>query len=155
MKLLKILLWLAVFITTTFFVIKYFFKFQNEVDEKNGIYLNSNVVFGGIVTALKISNNHRFGIITLHVERQYLPVFNQGSPTNGNMIFPYKIQNAIAEVYDLVPSGLSLGDSVYINSNERVIKYFYIKENKQFIGRLKMITNSLDIDFVNQNSKVK
>lgn len=149
------MLWLAVFITAAFFVIRYFFKFQNEVDEKNGIYLNNNVVFEGIVTALKISNNHRFGIVTLHVAHHDLPAFNQGSLTNGNMIFPYKIQNGIAEVYDLVPSGLSVGDSVYINSNERVIKYFYVKENKQFRGEVKMITNSLDIDFVNQNSKVK
>lgn len=154
MKLLKMTLGLAVFILAAFGVIKYFFLSHNEIEEKNGVYLNNNVEFDGIVSELKVSNNHRFGIITLNITQHDLSVFNQGSLTNKNMIFPYKIQNGIAEVYDLVPSGLSVGDSVYINS-KRVIKYFYVKENKQFTGEVKMITNNLDIDFVNQNSKVK
>ncbi|ULQ55967.1 hypothetical protein KJS94_15055 [Flavihumibacter rivuli] len=155
MKPLRILLRFAVFITVAFFVFNYFFSTLNKVEEENEIYLNNDVQFGGIVKSLKVSNNHRFGIITLSVVENQSTIFNQNSSDDRSMLFPYSLENDFAEIYEYVPSGLSVGDSIYLNSKERLIKYFYTKENKQFKGRLKMITDGFDIDFVNQNSQLK
>lgn len=155
MKLLKNLLRIAIVTIVFLYLSRIFFEFEDKVDEKNGIYLNNNVEFGGIVTDLKVSSNHDFGVITLKIAKSNLFIFNQLSPANKTMLYPYRIQNGIAEIYHSVPGGMSVGDSVYLNSKELLIKYFYVKENRQYTGRLRMVNSGRDANFVNENSTLK
>jgi hypothetical protein len=58
-------------------------------------------------------------------------------------------------VFDFVPAELAVGDSVSVDSKKRRVEYFYAKENKQFEGRLMMIRDETDINFVHENSKLE
>jgi len=145
----------ALFITAFIVMIICERQCEKEVDRKDSILLNNTVAFGGIVTRVQVSGNHSFGVITLRVADHNLPVFIPAHPTKKEKRFPYKLQHDIGEVYDLVPLGLAVGDSVYVNSKERMVKYFITKENQQVEGRLSMIRSELDIDFVHENSKIK
>lgn len=106
-----------------------FFVIQNNKwgkEKKISDRLIANgIKFSGIITDLKMSRNHEFGIIELRVIKsdtsKFLPSINE-------RMFPYAINDSIAEAYDSVTYVLKKGDSVEVDYNEKVIKFFHKNE---------------------------
>jgi hypothetical protein len=68
MNKLKTFLKIAIVIIAASFLGRYFWALEDEMEEKNAVYLNNNIAFGGIVSDIKISNSHilpRFHRLTI------------------------------------------------------------------------------------------
>ncbi|GAB3517335.1 hypothetical protein GCM10027442_36470 [Emticicia fontis] len=123
------------------------YKAQQKKFDK---YLHNNIEFEGLVTDLKRTNNHSFGIMQLKLLSTNVEYFNDSVPEG---IFPYRIQGDIAEVYGTVSYERKLNDTLKIVSNERriYINSFSSKETSD----LTIIYDFNDRAFVRKNSILK
>lgn len=123
------------------------YSLSKKQQKKLDGYLDNNIVFEGLVTNLKKSRNHAFGIIELKITKSNAKVFSD-SVQEG--IFPYKIREGTAEVYCTVSVERKLNDTLKVISNNHLI-YFNPLFSKE-VGSLKIITDSFNRNFVKENS---
>ncbi len=122
-----------------------------EYAKKNEV-LDNDVNFSGHVIAVKQSNNHAFGIIILKIIQSNVNNFNDKLK---NSIYPYRIQENIAELYTIIPDGIQEGDIVNLKSKEKNSHFYYVKTKQKSEGYIWVITEPLDIDFVKENTIFK
>ncbi len=120
-----------------------------EYAEKNKV-LKNGVIFDGIVTDIKISRNHSFGILTLDIANSNVKNFSKKLKEG---IYPYQIKDKQAEIYLPIFTERQIGDSVKLISDKEII-YYNGKKSKDE-GEVYIITNPTDIDFVKENTMFK
>jgi len=120
-----------------------------EYAEKNKV-LKNGVIFEGIVTDIKISRNHSFGILTLNIANSNVKNFSKKLEAG---IYPYQIKDKQAEIYLPIFTERQIGDSVKLISDKEII-YYNGKKSKDE-GEVYVITNPTDIDFVKENTMFK
>jgi len=120
-----------------------------EYAEKNKV-LRNGVTFEGVVTDIKRSNNHSFGILSVNISKSNVNDFS-AKPEEG--IYPYQIREKQAEIYLPVFVQREVGDSVKLISDQEIVYYKGQKSSDK--GEVYIITESEDIDFVKQNSSFK
>jgi hypothetical protein len=126
--------------------------FSKKTVEKQDIYLKNNLFIQGRVINIKESNNHSFGIILLALDSANVKEFHN---TLDLGVYPYKVKNGKAELYTFIPDGISEGDKVIVNSNSKEAVYYYVKSKQQFRGSIKVLSNSIDINYVKENTIIK
>jgi len=131
-------------------IVIYFNKQSNIEQIKSNNYLNNSLVFEGVVTRLKASDNHAFGIIELKITKSNVKDFNK---IFKNGIYPYRIKGNLAELYCTVSIERKLGDMVKVVSNESTIYYNAEKDTEQ--GSIYIITDIYNINFVKENTIFK
>lgn len=112
--------------------------------------LSNNVIFQGKINYLKISNNHSFGIIGIELTNTNVKYFNKNIE---NKIFPYKINNLYAEVYATVNTERKNGEIVKVISDSSTI--YYNPKNSNEVGNLFLISDPINIKFIEENTKIK
>ena len=93
------------------------------MDEKTDKLLDNNIYFTGTLIYMKASNNHTYGIVRVKIDSSNVKSYYKQSDS---FIFPYRIENDIAEVYTYVPilSGLVYNKTkVIVDSNNRLLEY--------------------------------
>ncbi|MCL1674235.1 hypothetical protein [Elizabethkingia meningoseptica] len=145
MKYLRFIILFIIFIGVIVFLTKKETKNSIERDK----VLHNNVIFNGIVTDIKTSNNHNFGILVLSI---YKSNIKESKSSLSKGIYPYKIQGNSAEVYNYIPDGINKGDKVELNSNEKKCYYYYNKTKEKFEGNIKIITDPTDLNFINTHT---
>ena len=124
-------------------------KWSNKEYEIEQNMLYNNFVLKGKVDSFKISNNHCFAILYISKFKSNSKEFN---PRKEKKYFPYAIENNRAEVYDRIcESQISIGDSIFINSNNKTV-YYKTKKDGNFEGDLQMVGG--DISFIKEHSKL-
>ena len=124
-------------------------KWSNKEYEIEQNMLHNNFVLKGKVDSFKISNNHCFTILYISKFKSNSKEFN---PKKEKKYFPYAIENNIAEVYDRIcESQISIGDSIFINSNNKIV-YYKTKKDGNFEGDLEMAGGN--ISFIKEHSKL-
>lgn len=144
----KIIIMLIAFIGLVALI--YYFNEKQTI--RNNELLRNNIFFKGHVLNLKVSNNHTFGIILLHLDSTNVKYFSS-SLKNG--IYPYRIKNGKAEIYNFIPDGIGVGDEVTVQSNALKILYHYLKSNLHYEDTLEIITDGVNIDYVKKNTNFK
>lgn len=122
---------------------------SKEYHEKNKV-LNNGVVFEGIVTDIKISRNHSFGILTVNVFNSNVKEFSKKLRQG---IYPYKIRGKDAEIYLPIFIQRQIGDSIKLVSDKQII--YYKGEKSKDEGDVYIITEPEDIEFVKDNTMLK
>ncbi|MFY7816403.1 MAG: hypothetical protein ACOVRK_14575 [Chryseobacterium taeanense] len=146
MKYLRFIIMFIVFVG----MVIYFKKTgTEEYAEKNKV-LKNGVIFDGIVTDIKISRNHSFGILTLDIANSNVKNFSKKLKEG---IYPYQIKDKQAEIYLPIFTERQIGDSVKLISDKEII-YYNGKKSKDE-GEVYIITNPTDIDFVKENTMFK
>ena len=120
-----------------------------EYAEKNKV-LKNGVTFEGVVTDIKRSNNHSFGILSVNISKSNVNDFS-AKPEQG--IYPYQIRGKQGEIYLPAFVQREVGDSVKLISDQEIVYYKGQKSSDK--GEVYIITESEDIDFVKQNSLFK
>lgn len=120
-----------------------------EYAEKNKA-LKNGVTFEGVVTDIKRSNNHSFGILSVNISKSNVNDFS-AKPEEG--IYPYQIRGTKAEIYLPVFIQRQVGDSVKLISDQGIVYYKGQKSTDK--GEVYIITEPEDINFVKQNSPFK
>lgn len=128
------------------------YYFNMAAVKKQDRILQNNLFIQGRVLTTKTSTNHSFGIISLDLDTANVKEFND---TVDTFIYPYKIKNGKAEVYTFIPDGISKGDKVTVNSNEKKAIYFDMNSNQRFEGSIKIITDKDDIEYVKENTDLR
>lgn len=146
MKYIRFIILIVIFVC----IVVYFNKQSNVEQIESNNYLNNGIVFEGIVTGFKSSDNHAFGIIQLKITKSNVKYFNK---TLKNGIYPYRIKGVLAELYCTVSVERKLGDVVKVVSNESTIYYNPEKDTEQ--GSIYTITDIYNIDFVKENTIFK
>ena len=124
-------------------------KWSNKEYEIEQNMLHNNFVLKAKVDSFKISNNHCFAILYISKFKSNSKEFN---PKKEKKYFPYAIENNRAEVYDRIcESQISIGDSIFINSNNKTV-YYKTKKDGSFEGDLEMAGG--DISFIKEHSKL-
>ncbi|OPB73655.1 hypothetical protein [Elizabethkingia ursingii] len=113
-------------------------------------YLRNNVEFEGYVTGFEQSNNHAFGIIRLQLTKWNTQNFNREIKEG---IFPYRIEEGVAELYCTVSVERKKGDIVNLISNKQTI--YYNPQDSKEEGNIYIITDPVDINFVKKNTEFK
>lgn len=126
-------------------------KFWNTEKLESEKMLSNNIKFEGVITKLNISKNHAFGIITLKILKANVKEF---SPSIHNDIYPYAIRDSVAEIYHYVSPTLKIGMRVELDSEKKNIK-FYDKDVFMYDSDIAIISEELDIKFVQDNSLIK
>ncbi|CAI9679225.1 hypothetical protein HZQ11_00035 [Elizabethkingia anophelis] len=147
MKYLRFIVLFIIFIVIVMFLTKKGTGYAIERDK----VLQNKIIVNGIVTNIKVSNNHNFGILTLNIVNSNIKEF-KSQLSRG--IYPYKIQGKVAEIYSYIPAGISKGDKVELNSDEQKCHYYYVKTKEKFEGSIKVITDLTDINFFQENTSL-
>lgn len=142
-KYLKFILLLGLLIL----VVIYYNKSSDIRMRESKELLKNNIVFEGKVLDFKRSNNHAFGIIKLEVIESNVKVFNK---TLEKGIYPYRIENGIAEVYCTVLTKRKRGDIIKVVSDDQMIYYNPLKSKER--GDLFIIVDLYNINFVKNNT---
>jgi hypothetical protein len=131
-------------------ILPFFFKFWHGEDLKSKKLLSNNITFTGVITDLKISRNHAFGVITLKVVKANTKMF---LPTIEKDIYPYAIKDSVAEIYHYISPELKKGMSVELDSDKKNINFF---DKNTFIynSDIAIISSDIDIKFVQKNSLI-
>lgn len=122
---------------------------SQEYTEKNKL-LKNGIIIEGVVTSIKRSHNHSFGILAINVTKSSVTEFSSQIPDG---IYPYKIKGKYAEIYLPIYIQREIGDHIKLISDKEIIYYDGKKSKDE--GEVYIITNSEDIDFVKQNSSLK
>lgn len=122
-----------------------------EKERKTSNLMSNNIEFSGIVTDIKISKNHDFGIITIRIDKTNSKKFNP--IIDENHLFPYIIKDSTAEIYTVVSKNLKKGDSVRLSSNDK--NAIFSSGNSQlYIDEIYITSVKRDIEFVKENSSI-
>ncbi|AMR34243.1 hypothetical protein A0256_23715 [Mucilaginibacter sp. PAMC 26640] len=135
------------------FIIFGMVKCLQSVTSKQAVLSNrmlmNNLYFRGTVLSVKTSNSHNFGILLLQLDTanksRFVDTLKEG-------IYPYKIQNGLAEIYTNVADGIEKGDQIIIDFNEQKAYYYLKAETKHYEERISLINYSGDIQFVRNNT---
>ncbi|AQX07991.1 hypothetical protein BBD34_04740 [Elizabethkingia ursingii] len=146
MKYLKYLILFSFFIG----IIIYYTKSSDIAMKESAEYLRNNVEFEGYVTGFEQSNNHAFGIIRLQLTKWNTQNFNREIKEG---IFPYRIEEGVAELYCTVSVERKKGDIVNLISNKQTI--YYNPQDSKEEGNIYIITDPVDINFVKKNTEFK
>ncbi|WP_066440500.1 hypothetical protein [Chryseobacterium sp. CCH4-E10] len=146
MKYLRFIILFIVFIGMVIYVRK---TGAREYGENNKV-LKNGVTFEGVVTDIKISRNHSFGILTVNVLNSSVKEF---SKKLNHGIYPYKIQGKQAEIYLPIFIERQIGDTIKLFSDKQVI--YYKSKKSQDEGEVYIITEPEDIEFVKENTIFK
>ncbi|KUY30523.1 hypothetical protein ATB96_14930 [Elizabethkingia ursingii] len=146
MKYLKYLILFSFFIG----IIIYYTKSSDIAMKESAEYLRNNVEFEGYVTGFEQSNNHAFGIIRLQLTKWNTQNFNREIKEG---IFPYRIEEGVAELYCTVSVERKKGDIVNLISNKQTI--YYNPQDSKEEGNIYIITDPVDINFVRKNTEFK
>ncbi len=128
-------------------MICWFNYLREKQQEKFDKYLHNNIEFEGLVTDLKRTGNHEFGIIQLKLTKSHVKYFRD-SVQEG--IFPYRIRGDIAELYCSVSTDRKLNDTLKVISNNRLI-YFNPLFSKE-VGNIEIVVDAYNRDFVKKNT---
>lgn len=136
------------FLLTLFIcMIYWFYNLREKQQEKFDKHLHNNIAFEGLVTNLKRTGNHDFGIIQLKLTKSNVKYFSD-SVQEG--IFPYRIRGDIAELYCSVNMYRKLNDTIKVISNNKLIYYnpLFSKE----VGNINIVFDTYNRDFVKKNT---
>lgn len=140
---------IIVFLCLIFFLFFVIVTVSKKEIAKNDTLIKNNIEFSGIITNLNISQNHAFGILRLKVLNTNKKIFKAIS---GNIVYPYAIENSIAEVYTQIPiPEIKKGYKVVVNSNKKTIT-FYEKDKFLYEWEISLIQEDLDIKYIEQNT---
>lgn len=87
--------------------------------------MSNNIRFSGVISDLKPSINHTFGVITLKIKITNTQFF---SPKTGTNLFPYAIRDSVAEIYSTISYNLKKGDLVAVDSNSQEVIFSNVTE---------------------------
>ncbi|RKS26192.1 hypothetical protein CLV94_1249 [Flavobacterium endophyticum] len=122
---------------------------NSDKEKKVSHLMSNNIKFSGIITDLKISKNHTFGVITLKInetnDKKFNPIINE------KYLFPYAIKDSVAEIYTTVSDILKRGDSVKVDSDNKEV-VFSNKNGILYLGQIYITSVKRDIEFVKENS---
>lgn len=135
-----------------FLIFIYFINKSSNIEVKNSEELmKNNIEFSGTITNLNISNNHAFGIMQLKIDKTNKTKFN---PIVNDKLFPYAINDSIAEIYHFIPLELKKGYKAIIKSNTKTIS-FYDKDRFLFEWEISIVSSETDKKFVKENTILK
>ena len=144
---------IVLIILLSLFSIFIFFTYRFGAKEtvKNNDLMKNNIVFSGIITNLNISNNHAFGIMTLKITETNNHLFKS---SKGNEIYPYSINDSVAEVYHFIPLEIKKGYKAVVNSNDKIISIY---DGNKFLyeWEISIVSSDIDIEFVKQHTIMK
>ena len=133
--------------------VKCMLRYEAKRHAESSKLLKNNFAFAGIITDIKISRNHNFGIVFLQLKSA--PALKLSKSYPFKIKFPYLIVGNKAEVYTIISDGVKLGDSVRVESNEERV-YYYDKSGKQkSLGSIYTIDDPSDLEFIHGNSDFK
>lgn len=115
--------------------------------ERLSKHLYNNIAFEGIVTDLKKSGNHAFGIIQLELTKSNVKYFSDSVPEG---ILPYRVRGNIAELYCTVNVDRKLNDTLKVISNNRLI--YYNPSFSKEVGSINIVYDDYNRDFVKKNT---
>lgn len=128
---------------------------MKKAEDNTMIYskmLHNNIKFEGEILNFRRSNNHGFGIIYLKVLKSNTSIFEK--KISSNLIYPYIINDSLAEVYTYISTVRANGEIVSVDSDRRRVTYS--GGNKiDTISGINMITESPDIEFVEKYTHFK
>ncbi|MFC4476493.1 hypothetical protein [Flavobacterium chungangensis] len=133
-------------LSSIFFAIYY--KISKIEIEKDNKLLTNDIVFSGIITDLKVSKNHAFGILQLKIIKTNNYSFK---PYLEGELYPYAIKDSVAEIYNYIPLSIKKGYKVQINSNKKTIT-FYDGDKIKYQWEIYIVSEERDIDFVKKNT---
>lgn len=144
-KYLRFIILFIVFLFEVYFINKCS-KEEYAIEQK---MLQNGFVLKGKVDSFKISDNHCFAILYISKFKSNFKEFN---PKQNNKYFPFAVSKDKAEIYTKIcESQISIGDSVYINSNEKTI-YYKTKKEGNFESDLQMAGG--DISYIKKYSSL-
>ncbi|MGE8524956.1 hypothetical protein [Chryseobacterium rhizosphaerae] len=146
MKYLRFIILFIIFIGVVIFLTRTGTK---EYTQKNKL-LKNGITIEGVVTGIKRSHNHGFGILAINVTESNVTEF---SSQLSDGIYPYKVKGKYAEIYLPIFIQREIGDHIKLISDKEIIYYDGKKSKDE--GEVYIITNSEDIDFVKENSSFK
>lgn len=142
----KYVRWIILFIVFIGLVLYITNEETKEYDKQNQA-LKNGVVFEGLITGIKKSNNHSFGVLTLSVFKSNFKEFSEELKEG---MYPYQIKDRKAEIYLPIYMERQIGDHVQLISDRQII--YYKGKNTEDKGEVYIITDPSDIDFVKKNS---
>lgn len=146
MKYLRFIILFIAFVGIVIYLSKSGTKKSIEQNE----FLNNGIVIEGVVTNIKRSDNHSFGILTLDIVHSNVDEFSSKLKEG---IYPYQIRGKQAEIYLPIFIERNVGDSVKLISDKQII--YYKGEKSKDEGEVYIITNPIDIDFVKEHTIFK
>ena len=143
----KDILRIAILLMFLLTVVMYLAKSSAKESKKRNEALKNNIVFEGLVTSFKASDNHAFGIIRLKLIHCNVKDFDNILPAG---IYPYQVKDSIAELYCTVSIKRKIGDVVKVVSNNQII--YYNPATSKEIGNLYITTSPYDMDFMKKHT---
>lgn len=119
--------------------------------KNNSELMKNNIQFTGIITNIKISGNHAFGILQLKIVETNNHSF---SSLLNDKLYPYAIKGDVAEIYHFIPLELKEGYKVVFNSNSETLKV-YNHDKFLYEWEVSIVTEKTDINFVKENTSLK
>lgn len=146
MKYPKITFFVFLFWILGFFLI---FKWGKKESKINDELLKNNVVIEGVIESIKISNNHCFAIIYVKNIETNTKTFNQKL---NRKYFPYAIRNGESEIYAHICDFKNIGDTITLNSNEKIITIKHNSNGEKSIRDIGIVSEEDDIEYIKLNS---
>ena len=110
--------------------------------------MSNNIRFSGVISDLKPSKNHTFGVITLKIKTTNTQFF---SPKRGTNLFPYAIKDSVAEIYTTVSYSLKKGDLVEVDSDSNEVT-FSNADGILYTNQISILSEETNIEFVKKTS---
>lgn len=125
------------------------YKVGSEESKIENKLLKNNIEIKGIIESIKISKNHCFAIIQVKNLEANRKIFNQ---VLNRKYFPYVIKNNQSEIYAHICDLENIGDTITLNSNEKIIK---IKDNST--GKISerdigIVKEETDMEYIKLNT---
>lgn len=122
---------------------------EDRVENYSDELLNTNIVFSGRISSMKISSNHNFGVVFIDIDTSTIDAFHK---ILVNSIFPYRIAKKKGEIYTLIPDGITVGNKVGVESNKKTIYYYNKLGKKKTEEYIFLVTDPIDIKFIDHNT---
>ena len=126
-----------------------------KIGEKEGVIddklLKNNVEIRGVIESIQISNNHCFAIIHLKNIETNTKIFSQKLDKK---YFPYTIKNGKSEIYAHICDFENIGDTIILNSNEKIITIRQNSNGKKSVRDIGIVSEETDMNYIKLNTKL-
>jgi hypothetical protein len=141
------------FIVFTLFLFGLFllFKIGEKEGEINDKLLKNNIKIKGVIESIQISNNHCFAIFHVKNIETSTKIFNQKL---NRKYFPYAIKNGKSEIYAHICNFENIGDTITLNSNEKIITIKHNSNGENSIGDIGIVSEEDDMNYIKLHSKL-
>ena len=125
------------------------FKIGEKEGKINDKLLKNNLEIKGVIDSIHISKNHCFAIFYVKNIETNTKTFNQKL---NRKYFPYAIKNGKSEIYAHVCDFENIGDTIILNSNEKIITIKQNSNGKNSMRDIGIVTEEDDMEYIKLNS---